>query len=89
MKENQRTWIGMTVLAIGIACLAAAITVKYPVAGLDAKPGDLPKRQISDVYLTQQGTTACEVLRTSGTLLNAKFTEEAPSATGGKPACPT
>ncbi len=89
-EETQRTWIGLAVLAIGVACLAAAVLVTYPVAGLGAKPEDAPKRQINDVYLTEQGTTRCEVVRQDGALLKAKFVEEASLPTGGgKPACPT
>ena len=89
MKESQRLWIGLATLAIGIACLAAAIVVEYPVSGV---AGD-PQAPVNDVYLTQQGTTACEVERQKdqGVLLNAKFTKVPVglSANGSKPACPT
>lgn len=89
MKESQRLWIGLATLAVGIACLAAAVVVKYPVTSLT---GD-PKVPVNDVYLTQQGTTACAVERPKGggALFNARF-NEVPlnlSADGSKPACPT
>jgi hypothetical protein len=93
MKESQRIWIGLATLAVGIVCLAAAVVVKYPVAGLGADPQDPPRRQVNDVYLTQQGTTACDVERPKGggMLFSAKFTEVPLNlpADGGKPACPT